>query len=82
MKIFRNVALILLIVLSIFIIVIGVYFNINISPMDKESEELIMVVIPSGTSTKGIGDILEKEGLIRNAHFFSVYAKIYKFNDL
>ena len=82
MKIFRNVALILLIVLSIFIIVIGVYFNINISPMDKESEELIMVVIPSGTSTKGIGDILEKEGLIRNAHFFSVYAKIYKINDL
>lgn len=82
MKIFRNVALVLLIILSIFIIAIGVYFNINISPMDKDSNELIMVVIPSGTSTKGIGDILEKEGLIRNAHFFSVYSKIYKINDL
>lgn len=82
MKIFRNVALILLIVLALFIIVIGVYFNINLSPMDKDSDKLIMVVIPSGTSTKGIGEILEEEGLIRNAHFFSIYAKIYKINDL
>lgn len=82
MKIFRNVALILLIVLALLIIVIGVYFNINLSPMDKDSDKLIMVVIPNGTSTKGIGEILEKEGLIRNAHFFSIYAKIYKVNDL
>lgn len=79
---FRNVALILLIVLALLIIVIGVYFNINLSPMDKDSDKLIMVVIPNGTSTKGIGEILEKEGLIRNAHFFSIYAKIYKVNDL
>lgn len=82
MKIFRNVALILLIVLSLMIIGIGTYFNINLSPMDKKSKENIIVVIPSKTSTKGIGEILEKEGLIRNARFFYMYAKIYKINDL
>lgn len=82
MKIFRNVALILLIILSIFIISIGVFFNINISAMDKKDTTNVIVVIPSKTTTKEIGKILEKEELIRNANFFYVYAKIYKINDM
>lgn len=82
MKIFRNVALILLIVLSLMIIGIGAYFNINLSPVNKKSNENKIVVIPSKTSTKEIGEILEKEGLIRNARFFYMYAKIYKINNL
>lgn len=82
MKIFRNVALTLLIVLTLFIIFIGVYFNINLSPINKKSDDIKMVVIPSKTTTKGIGEILEKEGLIRNSQFFYAYAKIYKIDNL
>lgn len=82
MKVFRNVALIILIVLTITIIFIGVYFNINISAVDKKDNTNIVVVIPAKTTTKGIGEILKKEGLIRNAQFFYMYAKIYKINDL
>ena len=82
MKIFRNVALILLTILTVTIIFIGVYFNINISPVDKKDNNNIVVVIPAKTTTKEIGKILKKEGLIRNAQFFYMYAKIYKINDL
>lgn len=82
MKIFRNVALMLLIILSLFIIFIGTYFKVNLSPMDKKNNDTVVVVIPSNTSTKEIGNILKKEGLIRNAQFFYMYAKIYKINDL
>lgn len=82
MRIFRNIALILLIVLSAIIIFIGVSFNINLSPVDKNSKEEKIVVIPSKTTTKEIGKILEEEGLIRNAQFFYVYVRIYKINDL
>jgi len=82
MKVFRNIALLLLIVLSAIIIFIGVYFNINLSPMDKNSDESKMVVIPPKTSTKKIGEILEKEGLVRSGQFFYVYCRLYKINNL
>ncbi|MBQ7136391.1 MAG: endolytic transglycosylase MltG [Bacilli bacterium] len=82
MKIFRNIALALLIALSSIIIFIGVYFNINLSPIDKNNDEFKMVIIPPKTSTKKIGEILEKEGLVRSGQFFYIYCRIYNINDL
>lgn len=82
MKIFRNVALIILMSLSAIIIIFGIYFNINLSPVNKSSTKTIAVVIPTNTTTKEIGKILEKEGLIRNANFFYLYLRIYKINNL
>ncbi len=82
MKLFRNIALIILIILSIIVIIFGIIFNINLSPIDKLDNTKIVVVIPSNTSTKGIAKILKDEGLIRNENFFYLYLRIYKINDL
>lgn len=82
MKVFRNIALALLVVLSSIIIFIGVYFNTNLKPVDKNSDEVKVVVIPTKASTKKIGEILEKEGLVRSGQFFYVYCRIYNINDL
>lgn len=82
MKLFRNIALILLISLSAIIIFIGVNFKMNLTPVDKKTDKKIKVVIPNQTTTKEIGNILEKEGLIRSSQFFYVYCRIYSVNDL
>ncbi len=82
MKYFRNTALILLIVLSITIIIFGVMFNINLSPINKQDKEKIIVVIPSQASTKKIGELLKEDGLIRSTNFFYFYTRLYKINNL
>ena len=82
MKLFRNIALILLVLLTGIIIFIGVYFNTNLSPFNKDNKEIKLVVIPPKTSTKQIGEILEKEKLIRSSQFFYAYCRLYKINDL
>ncbi len=82
MKIFRNVALIILICLTILIVTFGVLFKINLSPIDKDSTKKVVVVIPNSVSTKEIGKILKDEGLIRSSNFFYLYLRIYKINSL
>lgn len=82
MKLFRNISLILLILLSAIVIFIGVSFNTNLTPVDKDSDDIKIVIIPSKSSTKKIGDILEEEGLIRSSQFFYVYCRLYEINDL
>jgi len=82
MKILRNIVLALLVALASIAIFIGTYLNTNLSPVDKNSKEVKVVVIPEKTSTNKIGDILEKEGLIHSSEFFYIYCRFYKINDL
>ena len=41
-------------------------------PMSASPGESVTVVIPDGKSTKEVGDILEKNGLIRDANLFVI----------
>jgi len=82
MKVFRNVAIFTIVILTVLIIVVCSMYNYNISAVDKNDSTKIEVVIPQGTSIRGIGEILEEKGLIRSAKFFYTYNKLYKNNDM
>lgn len=55
----------------------GGYYYIKeaLKPMDESSEKTIDVNIPIGSSTTGIGKILEENGVIRDARVFKYYVK-------
>jgi len=82
MKIFRNVSLIILILIAISTISLCVVYNINIKEMDSNDNEKIEVVIPSGASKKKVGEILEDKELIRSSEFFNIYVKLFEVGDL
>ena len=82
MKTLRNVAMILFFLIAALIVTVCCIYNYQLKPVDEKSTEEIVVVIPSGTSTKKIGEILEKEELIKSAQFFYIYCKLYEVNDM
>ena len=82
MRVVRNILIILVGVIACICIAVGVWFNNNLSPMDKNNNESIIVTIPSGATTKQIGNILKEEGLIHDSDFFYLYTRIYEINDL
>ncbi len=53
-----------------------IYYQYNVSPIDKSSKANIEVVIPEGMSTTNIAKTLYDKGLIRNEFFFKVYLKL------
>ena len=81
MKIFRNIAAIILVLLGITILSLCTIYNINIKAVDKNDDSKIEVIIPQGTSKKEVGNILEENGLIRSSNFFSIYIKLFDTKD-
>ncbi|MGT2743220.1 endolytic transglycosylase MltG [Streptococcus plurextorum] len=51
------------------------YVKSAIEPVDKNSTEFVQVEIPSGSGNKLIGQILEENGIIKNATVFNLYTK-------
>lgn len=82
MKIFRNIALILVLLIAISITSLCIAYNHHISPIDKNDTKKIEVVIPSGSTTQKIGEILEEKELIRSSTFFNIYVKLFDVNNL
>ncbi|MGT2728989.1 endolytic transglycosylase MltG [Streptococcus phocae subsp. salmonis] len=58
-----------------------VYVYSAINPVDKNSKEFVQVEIPAGSGNKLIGQILEKEGLIKNSTVFNFYTKFKNFTN-
>ena len=76
---------ILLIVLIILIIIICVSFfswMYLVSPVDKNDDREIKVVIEKGMYGSKIGDKLKEENIIKSKFLFKIYLKIYKVNSL
>lgn len=71
-----KVTVILLIVVGIILIGSSLLYTYYVSPVDKKSQADIELVIEHGMSTKQIGELLEKRGLIKSSKFFLVYTKI------
>lgn len=82
MKKLRNIAMILFFSIAILLTVFCCLYNYNLTPVDKNDDTKIEVVIPSGTSVKSIGKILEEKDLIKNANFFYMYSKLYNIDDM
>ena len=51
------------------------YIDSALKPVDANSTEYVTVEIPSGSSAKEIGSILEKQGLIKSGQVFNYYTK-------
>lgn len=78
-KVVRRIVFILTIVLVLLVAGLGVggYFYIKnaLLPVDETSKEEITIEIPIGSTATGIGQILEDEGIIRDARVFKYYVK-------
>lgn len=51
------------------------YYNSNLKALSKDGKEK-EISIPKGTSTKGIAQLLEKQGIIKNSDVFYLYGKL------
>jgi UPF0755 protein len=78
-KIVRKIVFITAIVAILLIGAIGgggyYYIKEAMKPVEKNSKKTIDVTIPIGSSTTGIGQILEDKGVIRDARVFKYYVK-------
>ncbi|SDB97279.1 UPF0755 protein [Pelagirhabdus alkalitolerans] len=78
----RLVRRIVISLILIFVAVVGFggytgyqYVQDGLSPVDEQDEELREIEIPMGTSTSGIADVLEDEGIIDNAFMYTIYLR-------
>ena len=80
----KKIHIIALIIALIGLLLIGcfVFYQYNVSPIDKSSKANIEVVIPEGMSTSNIAKTLYDKGLIRNEFFFKVYLKLNNVSSL
>ena len=83
-KMKRKAKPLLVIIMLIVIILLGAgcYWIIMSSPINKNSDAKIEVVIPNGTTARQIGVILKKKNLIRSELFFNIYIKIHGVNSM
>ena len=82
MKRLRNAMMILFFCLLISILVVGLFYNYSISPVDKKDNEEIEVIIESGSGIEQIGETLKEKDLIHGKNVFKLYCYIYKTNSL
>lgn len=77
----------LLIIIILFLLLLLVLIGLGcwsylLSPVDKNSDASIVVVIPEGSGVKSIAKILKDKKLIKSDFIFVVYTKINKTNSL
>ncbi len=71
-----KVTIVILVILGLLLIASSGLYSYLVSPVDKTSKATIEVKITTGMSTKKIGELLEKKGLIRDSSFFLIYTKL------
>ena len=66
------------------ILIVGTIITWNYlqTPVDKNNNKEIEVVIESGTNSGEIAKILKEKGVIRNVAVFKLYLKMNKINNL
>ncbi|MEH7119039.1 endolytic transglycosylase MltG [Neobacillus vireti] len=78
-KIVRKIVLIISTIILLLIILIGgggfLYIQSALKPVDADTKMHKTVDIPMGSSVTGIGERLEKSGIIKNAKVFKYYVK-------
>ena len=74
-KIILVIALTLLIIGGFLGFTVYRYVDSGLKPLDKSDDQLVQVEIPSGSSNKQIGEILEKDNIIKSGIVFNYYTK-------
>ncbi len=52
------------------------WYNVQLSPIDKNATSLIKISVKNGSSTGQVADLLHDSGMIRNVFAFKVYLKL------
>lgn len=74
---------IVIIVILVLIVLSGViWYKISTSPVNKNDNKEIEVIIPYGTGTSGVAKILKDNNIIKNESAFKIYAKLNNVSDL
>ena len=81
MKIFRNAALIILVLSTSIVLIFGFTYRNKIGPVSKD-DKLVTFKIPQGATIKEVGKLLEKKGLIKSAKYFYLYVKFNNIENL
>ena len=81
MKVFRNIALGVVVLMTVIIIGSCGFYKYMISPISKD-EKIIEVEIPANSSRSTIAKILKEQKLIRDENFFLLYVKLFKISDM
>ncbi len=74
--------IILLALTGMFLIITSIFYCYLASPVDKNSNSIMKIEIEKGMTSKKIGNLLKKKGLIRSSNFFLLYAKLNKCDTL
>ena len=75
LKVKNVIIAIIILILIIIISCIGIFLH-QLTPVDKNNTKEIEIVIPSGSSTKTISEILKDKKLIRSKSVFLIYVKL------
>ena len=75
MKKYVNIYIFVIVILAIIIVVGCISYNFGISPVSKESQEVIFEVKENSTYLS-IAPILKENNLIRSETFYKIYVKI------
>lgn len=67
---------IILLVLTVTLVVSYSWIKTSLAPVNSKSKDYVAIEIPVGSNTSMIGDILESEGLIKNATVFNFFSKL------
>lgn len=81
MRVFRNVALIIVVVTTVVVVGLCGIYKYMMSPIGKDTK-MIEVEIPAQSSRKTIAKILKEKDLIRDENFFLLYVKLFKIADM
>ncbi len=81
MKVFRNIALAIVVLVAVIIIGLCGIYKYMLSPIGKETKT-IEVEIPANSSRATIAKILKEKKLIRDENFFLLYVKLFKIADM
>lgn len=58
------------------------YVKTSLEPMDKSAKKYVSVEVPEGASSKQVGQILQKNGIIKDATVFNYYTKFKNVSNL
>jgi len=76
MKTLRNIAMILFFLIAALIITVCCIYNYQLKPVDAKATEEVTIIIPSGSSVKKIGEILEEKELIKSSFYYVIMLKV------
>jgi len=81
MKVFRNIALAVVVLITVIVVGLCGIYKYMLSPIGKDTKT-IEVEIPVNSSRSTIAKILKEKKLIRDENFFLLYVKLFKIADM